>query len=206
MESLRDLVRLEKSQIKSAAEMLARAFYDDPLYAYLLPDESERKNRSYYLHQFCLRYGLFYGEVYTTSPNLEGVAVWLPPGKTRITRWGEIRSGGLSILFKLGMKFLSRQGSFIRCIAPMHQRHAPFPHWYLFHLGVAPIHQGKGYGGTLLTAMLARMDREHLPCYLETQQENNVAIYQRYGFRVVERADIPGAGFCDWAMLREARG
>ena len=78
---LNDLVRLTKAQIKPAAETLVQAFQDDPLIAYFIPDASERNNKSPYIFHLLIRYGLLYGEVYAISPNLEGVAVWLPSEK-----------------------------------------------------------------------------------------------------------------------------
>jgi len=200
---LSGLVRLGGARVGPAAEMLAAAFHDDPLYAYLLPDEAERRRKSRYLHEFFLRYGLAYGEVYATSPGLEGVAVWLPPQRAHPSQWRAMRTGALSLTLKLGRKFISRQVHINNYILPMHKRHAPFRHWYLFHIGVAPDFQGRGYGGALLKAMLARIDGEGLPCYLETQKEKNVAFYRHYGFAVAGRTDIPGTGFSQWAMLRE---
>ncbi|MDO9579913.1 MAG: hypothetical protein Q7J06_05025, partial [Bacteroidales bacterium] len=103
------LVRLTKAQVRPAAGMLARAFQDDPLMAYFFPDASERENRLPYIFEFLIRYGILYGEVYATSPNLEGVAVWLPSEKVDMTPWRMIRSGDFSILFRLGTKSLRRQ-------------------------------------------------------------------------------------------------
>ena len=40
-----NLIHLDKAQIKPAAEMLARAFQDDPLYTYFFPTTIERKNK-----------------------------------------------------------------------------------------------------------------------------------------------------------------
>ena len=200
---LNNIVRLKKSQIKSAAEMLARAYQDDPLFAYFIPDASERKNKSHYLHEFSIRYGLSYGEVYATSPNLEGVAVWLPLEKAHVTLLRSIRSGGLSILFKLGVKPVFRLRSAGDFIFAVQTHCVHFPHWYLFCLGVEPQFQGKGYASILLKVMFARLDKEHLPCYVETQSEKNVPIYQHYGFEVVEEVVIPGTGISHWAMLRE---
>jgi len=203
---LSNLTRLTKAEVRPAAEMLARAYHDDPLYVYLIPDDSERKNKSRYLHEFFLHYGLSYGEVYATSPNLEGVAVWLPPERAHPTAWRSIRSGALPMILRLGWRFISRQQHINGYILPTHKRQAPFPHWYLFHLGVDPAYQGKGYGGALIRAMLARIDRERLPGYLETQKEKNVSLYQHYGFKEVGKITIPDTGFSQWAMLREKRG
>ncbi len=38
------LVRLTESQIEPAAETLARAFYDYPVFIYVFPDAAERRN------------------------------------------------------------------------------------------------------------------------------------------------------------------
>ncbi len=58
--------------------------------------------------------------------------------------------------------------SFGGYLALIHKRHAS-KHWYLLRPAVNPNYQGKGYASTLLKAMFARIDKEHLPCYLETQ-------------------------------------
>jgi len=76
--NLSNLVRVKKSHIKPVAEMLARAYQDDPLYAYFIPDASERRIKLPYFLQFLIRYNVLYGEFYATSTNLEGIVGWLP--------------------------------------------------------------------------------------------------------------------------------
>jgi len=200
---LNNLVRLKKSQIKPAAEMLAKAFQDDPLFAYFIPDASERKDKLPYFLQFPIRYGVLHGEVYAISPNLEGVATWLPSEKADMSLWRTMRSGLLPMIPKMGKEVLSRLRNFDKYYTPMHKRHTPFRHWVLNLVGVAPMFQGKGYAGTLLKAMFARIDQEHLPCYLTTENEKNVSFYQHYGFKAVEEGIIPGSKISHWAMLRE---
>jgi len=161
---LNKLVRLTKSQIKPAAEMVARAFQDDPLFAYFISDALERKNKLHHLFERLIRYGVLYGEVYAISPNLEG---------------------------------------FFNYAFEVHNRHAPFPHWYGGLIGVDPKFQGRGYASALMKPILARIDQEHLPCYIETENKKNVSIFQKYGFEVVEVDTIPGTNINNWAMLRE---
>ena len=86
-----------------------------------------------------------------------------------------------------------------------HKRLAPFKHWFLQTVGVDPQFQGKGYAGKLLRPMLARIDEEGLPCYLETLDERNVPLYEHFGFSVAEESAIPETDLTNWAMLREAR-
>jgi ribosomal protein S18 acetylase RimI-like enzyme len=200
---LSGLVRLEKSQLKPAAEMMARAFQDNPLSVYFFPDVSERKNKLPYIFQFMISYGLLYGEAYAISPNLEGVAVWLPSEKARMTRRGDVENEGLSRLFKVERKTAAKWRSFDDYISSLHERLVPFRHWYLQLLGVAPAYQGKGYASTLLKAMFTRIDKERLPCFLETDAKRDVSIYQHYGFKVVEEGVVPGSEVTIWAMLRQ---
>jgi hypothetical protein len=51
--------------------------------------------------------------------------------------------------------------------------------------------------------MLKKTDNEMIPCYLETQNKNNVEIYKRYGFKVVKQVRIPKAELEHWTMIRE---
>ncbi len=203
---LNKLFRLTKTQIKPGAEMLTRALQDNPRIVYFFPDEYERKIKMPYLFQYRIRLSLLYGEAYATSPNMEGIALWLPSENTHMTMSRVIRCGGLSVLLKVGRKNVSRVMSFSSCLASIHTHHAPFKHWYLLQLGVNPDYQGKGYASVLLKAMFARIDKERLPCYLETQNEKNVLISQHYGFKVVEESIVPGTKVTNWAMLREKVG
>ncbi len=200
---LNNLVRLNKSQIKPVTEILARAFQDDPLFVYFFPDPSERAKRTPYQFQFLLRHAVAYGEVYATSPNLEGTALWLPSEKNNTSFWRKMRCGGLLMASRIGKEASSRRQHFLECTASVHKRHTSFRHWYLKIMGVDPVFQGKGYAGTLLKAMLARTDEEHLPCCLNTQNEKNVSFYQHYGFELVEETTIPGTEVSNWAMLRK---
>jgi ribosomal protein S18 acetylase RimI-like enzyme len=200
---LNHLVRLNTSQIKPAAEMLARAFQDYPLNYYFIPDASERGNKLHYIYEKFIRSGVLYGEVYATSPNLEGVAAWLPSEKVDVMLWRVIRTGTFSLLFRFGKGFISRQLPVGKYISLKHKRHTPFRHWFLQVIGVDPKFQGEGYASTLMKAMLARIDEEHLPCYLDTEDERNVPFYQHFGFKVLEEDIIPATEIRTWAMLRE---
>ncbi len=190
------LVRLTESQIEPAAETLARAFHDYPVFVYVFPDAAERRNELPLLLQSFVHYGVLHGEVYATSRNLEGVTVWMPPDYP----------GGFSVVPEVSKDALDRMAYFGGQVYSVRRRHVPSAHWFLEFIGVIPELQGKGYASVLLTPMLARIEREHLPCYLDTEVEKNVAIYQRYGFRVGEDIEIPGTEIRSWGMLRENSG
>ena len=200
---LKDLVRLNKSHSKPAAEVLSRAFQIYPLLQYYFPDELERKKIAHYFLSFVVFSGIRYGETYATSPNLEGVAVWISSDNYPVTFLRLVRSVPLSAIFGFGMYGGFRMRRLGEHIDAIHNRLAPFKHWFLQTIGVDPQFQGKGYAGKLLKPMFARIDEEGLPCYLETLDEPNVPLYEHFSFKVIEKSTIPQTSLTNWAMLRE---
>jgi len=198
------LVGLNKSDIKRAADMLSRAFWNYPVSIYAYPDELVRGKRLPYFFQYVLHYCTRYGEVYTTSDEMEGIAIWLPSDNYPMTFWKLLRSVPLPVFFGLGWESGQRMKSFGDYIDSVHKRLAPYKHWFLQTIAVDPQFQGKGYAGKLLIPMLARMDEERLPCYLETIDEANVSLYEHFDFKVVEKSVVPKTNLTNWAMLRRA--
>jgi len=77
-------------------------------------------------------------------------------------------------------------------------------HWHLGPIGVAPELHGRGIGRALLASFLEMVDEQDSPAYLETDVDKNVALYERFGFKVVSHADFEGIN--NRFMWREVRG
>jgi ribosomal protein S18 acetylase RimI-like enzyme len=197
-----DIIRLSRQQVGQACAMLSRAFADDPKMTHLIPDIAAKKDLCPCLFEFELQYGMNYGDVYTTSEDVEGVAVWLPSAKSEITFWRAFWSGGMRLQKNLGKKIMDRLMTFSNAVDQIHKKHAPFPHYYLFFIGVDPAYQKKRVASRLITPMLSWLDLQKLPCYLATQNENNIGLYEHYGFRVIEQLVLPDSGIMHTAMLR----
>jgi len=202
---MNDLMRLHKWHMGPASSTLALAFQDYPLLRYAFPDRAERERMVPYYCQMVLYYGLRYGEVYATSPDFEGVAAWITPGHYPMTFLRMVRSVPMSVMSAFGKGGGSRTKHPGKHIDAMHKRHAPFDHWFLLMVGVAPQLQGKGYAGVLMRPVLARLDEEGLPCYTETMDEKNVGVWGRFGFQVMEELAIPDTDLTSWALLRGTR-
>ena len=198
-----DLIRLIKPHIKPASEILARVFHNEPLYVYFVPDASKRSRVLHHHFALRLRHAMSNGEVYATSHNLEGIAIWFPPDYPKISLRMILLHGGLSVLFHMGWESVARQMYINDYVQSEHERNVPFRHWYLSSLGVDDEYQGKGYATVLLKPMLARFDKAALPSYLETQKEENVSLYQHFGFSVIKESIIPGTSITIWLMLRK---
>jgi GNAT superfamily N-acetyltransferase len=202
-QGLKIMIPLQRHQVKSASETLARAFLADPLWSYFVPDVSARGKLLRYIFEIRIEFTVSHGEVYGTSPNLEGVAVWLPDKKADMTVTETIRHYGIHVLFKIGLRTMFRMLPVGNFIYDIRKRFAPRHYWYLSPIGIAPQFQGKGYAGALLKPMFARFDKEGSSCYLEAQKRENVDIYLHYGFKVVHEAVVPGTDVSHWAMIRE---
>jgi len=197
------LIRLEKGQAGQAGEVLARAFNDDPALIRFVTEPRKRVELLRSMFRMVLYHAVRHGEVYAVSPNMEGIAIWLPSGVSDIGFWEMLRGGGLTLLFKGGREFLSKMKQDEDFAHQLRRRLAPTPHWYLAVLGVAPQSQGKGCASRLLKPMLARLDAEKLPAYLETSTEEYVALYRHFGFKLLQEAVMPGSGTKMWVMLRQ---
>jgi ribosomal protein S18 acetylase RimI-like enzyme len=203
--SARDLglTRVGRADVPRVAALLARAFHEDALMCYAIPDARQRRHLLPWLIGLNVRDGCRYGAVYATA-GFEGAAVWLPPGRTRRTPWRTLRAGMVAAPLRVRWSILRRLAAVEARAQALHDHCAPEPHWYLAQLGVEPTQQRQGIASRLLQPMLAHLDAQELPCYLETENEANVAFYERCGFRVVaEDAGLP-AGLHIWAMLRAA--
>ncbi|MCD6287366.1 MAG: GNAT family N-acetyltransferase [Anaerolineae bacterium] len=201
------VVVLQRDRRPRAAEMLAWAFQSDPLFVGLIPQPLARHRALVKIFGGMVGYARHYGEVLTT-PEVRGVACWLPPGRTEVTPW-RIAHAGLRLVWAALTVSQGRRKllwTATQHTEAVHKRLMTVPHWYLWLLGVAPDRQGHGYGSALLRPILARADQEGTSCYLETQTERNVAFYRRRGFQVAEMGLMPGVDLPVWHMVRSPQG
>ncbi len=195
------IVLLERSRIEAAAGVLARAFAGDPLYRNVFPEDGTRLGKMNWLMTRMLRYGLRYGHVYTT-PAVEGVACWFPPGHDRLGVGDVLRSGLYGLPFRLGVGPCRRLLAFMAFADEIRARRVPEPHWYLLLLAVDRPHRRKGLGGRLMGPILEEAAAGGTPCYLETEREENLGFYRRHGFEVVEEGREPTYGVRTWGLRR----
>jgi ribosomal protein S18 acetylase RimI-like enzyme len=201
-----EAVLLPPSQMRDAGKVLARAFHDDPHWAWVFPSEVRRAKVMPWFMAALANYSRKYGEAYVTAGKVEGAALWLAPGHYPESLVQMMLSGLAPVPLKFGLAAFRRLMRSQSHYERLHKRDVPPRHWYLPTLGVDPPRQGQGIGGALLQPVLARADAEGLWCYLETEKEKNLPFYQRHGFEVAAEGDLPKGGPHFWTMSRKPQG
>jgi ribosomal protein S18 acetylase RimI-like enzyme len=192
-----------KDEVGELSRTLARAFYDDPVMIWLLPDEKARTEQLCRLFTTMTRHhhlGRGGVEVAYDGPGVGAAALWDPPNQ-----WLETRRAQLAMTptFIRVFGLRSMRGRAVQEL--MKDVHPEDPHWYLAVIGSDPTVRGRGFGQVLMRSRLDRCDAEYCPAYLESTKVENVPYYERFGFTVTSEIVLPDGGPTMWAMWRAPR-
>lgn len=182
------------------AGALTRAFADDPVTRWVYGGEPATTRWSQRFFAWQLERLLPQDVSWTTADGAGGAALWALPDQ-----WRESARETLGLVRQTFRGVLPRLPRILRGLGQVEVRHPSERHLYLAVLGVDPQRQGQGVGSQLIRAGLDLCDREHLPAYLETGKEQNLAFYGRHGFTVVDRLELP-KGPPVWFLWREPAG
>jgi GNAT superfamily N-acetyltransferase len=195
-----DVRALEPADVDAVAAVLARAFYDDPLQVWALPDDETRQGRLEAMFALQIRYAsLPFGESYLDSSG-SCVALWAPP--PGLIEPDAESIAGLAPLADILGEGLGRLRLAFETMQTVHPR---VPHFYLQGVGTDPPAQGHGLASAVLRPVLARCDAQRVPAYLESTKERNVGFYERHGWEVTDVVHVPSGGPPLWLMWREPR-
>lgn len=200
---LESFYRLTDADTFRASKAMADAFGEDPLWRKIFEGERDLQRRYQACFEVPIRHCLRFGEVHATSEALEGVVATVPGERSTMSLRTMLRSGALGAGLRMGATASKRMAD-LKILDSDRKRHtAGRTYSYLLILGVRSAHQGKGLGASLLRGLIERCDSEQLPIYLETETENNVALYRHFGFEVVQHLTLEKLGLPMWEMMRE---
>lgn len=202
--NLDGVVKLTTKDTDWASKVLEQAFYTDQLLNFIYGETIHKPGKLNSFFRGTFRLAALYGVTLGTTEK-DGVLMMLPSDQIELSIFKMIKSGVVPTLFKMGLPSLSRMMRFMDFAEKEHKAATSADHYYIMTVGVLPERQGKGVGKKLMTRALEIVDANKVACYLETQNPDNVPIYQKLGFDVVSDKEIPKGGLHNWGMLREKR-
>lgn len=192
-----------QADVRPLSAVLARAFHDDPVMTWMLPEAADRARALPRMFATMTRWHFLArdgAEVASRDGVIGGATLWDPPG-----RWQSTRLEEWLMMPAFIWAFRSRMAASQKVVEAMKESHPEEPHWYLMVIGTDPSVRGAGFGQALLRSRLDRCDAEGAPAYLEATKPDLVPYYSRFGFDVTGEINLPDGGPTMWLMWRNPR-
>ena len=187
------------ADVDAITAAFATAFFHDPVWGPVFPDESRRAEQSAVMWRVYAAAALRYPWTFVT-PGIEAAAIWIPPGGEELTATEERR-----------LHELMEETAGPEAAASAREIEARFaaahPAGSFFHLTILATHaghRGKGLGMALLAETLTRIDALGAAAYLESTNPVNNERYQNAGFEPRAEITMP-SGRVVTTMWRPAR-
>ena len=182
------------------AELLARAFQEDPFFRWAERNPRRRPRLLKTVFAGMLELAAQDGGA-LIEPGV-GAVEWRPSDRLQLSAWAILKSGlwrvGLEVPPSVWLRLNAHEASAMARVRAFLSPGSA----YLESLGVEPALAGQGYGGRLLDQALAEMGRQWTSCVLRTEQPRNVAFYQRHGFELVDELVVAASGLRVWIFSR----
>ena len=193
------LYQLNQDDFIPACNMLGDAFSEDPIWSEILKNQEEKFPLAFGVP---IKYTLKYGKIFAPTSDLGALAAWLPTPYVDTTFWRFISSGSLLVGMKLGLNIARQISKVFKQITKDRHNFMKGDYVYLYVLGVSPENQGRGLGTNLVRTFQKNL-APNVPIYLETESERNVRFYERLGFEVVNKFQVPMLDLPMWEMVNQ---
>jgi GNAT superfamily N-acetyltransferase len=197
---------LSDLEVEQASIVAARAFQNDPFFVHLTERPLLRSRGLALFFRAALKNLGPGGHIYTARRDGEiiGVAAWVEPEMYPSPAKEQAKQ-----MLGSARAMMPRPRSLIvglRYITAIEKAHPREPVWYLPLLVVDPSIQRSGVGRMLLAPTIELSDEQGIDTYLETQNEDNLAYYGRFGYGVVEVLNPVKKGPPLWTLRRASKG
>ena len=199
-----DLSRVEvgdtrPEEIPAAVEVVGRALSQNPMAHAVIGSDPEARYK---------QTKRFFGRLYQVARGQRPLVARLD-GRV-VASTNDLIAGGCHFGFREGIRILPdafRTPPAItirsmRWLAAWERPHPERPHAHFGPFGVLPELQGRGIGSLVLSEYTRRLDAAGEDSYLEADKPENVALYGRFGFEVIDETEVLGVR--SWFMWRAA--
>ncbi len=146
------------------------------------------------------------GIIVTDSEEVNGCALLLPPGFNGFSNLSFFWNGGYKLIFRLRIKTIYRMANFETFAMNLRKNYTNNEDWYLYNIFVNTNLKGKKISSKLIKPLLNYCKLHKKICYLETNSDNNVPIYEHFGFKVMEKCLVPNSNNVQhYAMLFDGK-
>ena len=186
MKSQISITPIEKMEISQAAKLCAEAFISTLFTSTVMGGQSEKNLKKLNMGMKMILNGP--GEVFVAKEGDQLVGV------IRMVKWPDCqKSTPRGIVAFLGKIFGGQGFRNMLHFRKIWASHDPKePHWHVDPVCVLPDKQGQGIGSKLMAFCCERVDKDKMLAYLETDQEQNERLYERFGFKTLESENIFG--------------
>jgi ribosomal protein S18 acetylase RimI-like enzyme len=182
-----------RDRINALAAVYARAFRDDPIVRWPLPDTGDVQDRIQTVFA-SIYVGIADDGVIWEAGDADGFAVWIPAGAA-----DDMFESDAAVQRELA-PLTADDGERYRVLWDWIEARVPADVWYLDAIGVDPSRQGRGVGDALVRHGLDAAADAGVVAILETALAGNVRYYERFGFRVVDEGEPEPDGPHIWFM------
>lgn len=153
--------------------------------------------------QISLKTMIINGVIYADSPELNGFAICMPPCFSGSKTLPFLLNGGIKLILNSGLGIIKKLLVYENYAMSLKKKYTNHNDWYLYNLSVSKKSQKKGIASKLLRPILDYFNSKQYICYLETNKDSNVPIYEHLGFNLVEQGVIPGTTVNHYAMIKK---
>lgn len=193
---------IDFKNISKVLDSVALAYEDYPMFNYLVKGNSKSTSIKRIIQSSIMAnnvdyIGLSFGE------NNEAVALFIKPNYKGAPALPFLFKGGFKLIFKHSLSIVYRLMNYEKFAMKIKDKYTNHNCWYLYSLTVHPKYQHTGLATKVMQPMLDFFDATGQSCYLETNKDCNIAMYEHFGFKLMEKGFIPNTDVVHYAMRRE---
>lgn len=201
---MHDFSKMSREDIDKYAECAALAYKDYPLFQYITNGKCNHKVIKTIIASSI--YSMKNQVVgFSNEKDANAVALFAPPKYMGSKTVPFLLDGGIKLMFMAPPTTFLRLLRYENHAMKLKKLYTNHECWYLYNVTVKPQFQNNGDCSKLLRPMFKYFDRIGQDCYLETHKEKNVALYEHFGFELLDVSNIPKTDIKQYSMLRKVK-
>jgi GNAT superfamily N-acetyltransferase len=195
--SVINIQSFESAMTSEAAQVLARAFVDNPIHVAAFGEGRHDSNEAFFRQALAVMKGPKW--VALEGSRVLGLIHWVDGTECQFSNLEKLKLTP-KMIRGFGLPAALRVSRWLAAWSKLDPR---TPHVHLGPIGVDPDAWGQGIGQQLMAIYIDAVDKSGLMGYLETDRPENVDFYRRFGFETTEEVTVLGVR--NYFMARPAR-